>query len=317
MANNHRLACIMLALTSISSQDVSARTVRIVLNDWASQQVISNVYSQLLEKVGFKTKFVSLPTDGQWYYLKYNYVDVQVEVWQGNKENKLTQLIESQSIQEAGTYSIKTREDWWYPSYVTDLCPQLPDWKALNNCAKVFSEGDDPRGVYYTGPWERNDSARIRALNLNYRVISLSDDASLVKLLQKAYNQKKPILIFNWTPNWVDTQYDGEFVEFPDYAPECETNPEWGSSKQFLYDCGNPKARWVKKVTAKEFPQAMPCAFDILRSMTFSGEELAQFSLQVNVHSQSTQQVGEQWLNQNQQHWQDWLAHYSCDAYLD
>ncbi|OHU85071.1 MULTISPECIES: ABC transporter substrate-binding protein [Pseudoalteromonas] len=317
MTSNHRLVHMMLALMSMYSVSVSAKTVRIVLNDWASQHVISQIYGQLVETVGFKSKFVSLPTDGQWYYLKYNYVDVQVEVWQGTMEDKLTQLIESKSLQEAGSYPFTAREEWWYPSYVSSLCPQLPDWQALNDCAKLFSEGDDPRGVYYTGPWERHDLARIRALNLNYRVISLSDDSALVKKLQKAYQQKKPILIFNWTPNWIDTQYSGEFVEFPSHTPECETDPEWGLNKQFLYDCGNPKSGWIKKVTTKEFPKILPCAFDILKSMTFSKDELAQFALQVNVQAQTSKQVSQQWLSQNQQRWQSWLNHTSCDAYRD
>jgi hypothetical protein len=29
---------------------------------------------------------------------------------------------------DAATHDAKTREDWWYPSYVEDVCPGLPDF---------------------------------------------------------------------------------------------------------------------------------------------------------------------------------------------
>lgn len=306
------LYCITAMLLSLP-QALHAQTVRIILNDWASQHVISHIYSQLLSKVNIDSKFVPLPTDGQWYYLKYNYVDVQVEVWQGTMEDKLAQLIASNDLQEAGSYPIETREDWWYPSYVELLCPKLPDWQALNDCAHLFSKGDDPRGVYYTGPWEKNDHARVRALGLNYRIESLPDDAALVTILKQAYKLNQPVLLFNWTPNWVDVQYQGQFVDFPAYAPECETKPEWGMNKQFLHDCGNPATGWIKKVAAKEFPKALPCAFSILENMTFNSSDLAQFALQVNQQSQSSEQVSIDWLQHNPTRWQHWLTSPSCD----
>ncbi|USD30403.1 ABC transporter substrate-binding protein [Pseudoalteromonas sp. SCSIO 43201] len=292
-----------------------AEPVRIIVNDWASQLVVSNIYASLLKHAGIQSQFISLPTVGQWYYLKYNHADVQVEVWQGTMEDKLEQLLHSGDIQQAGTYPISTREEWWYPDYVAKLCPKLPDWRALNDCVHLFSEGGDPRGVYYNGPWEKNDSARIRALNLNYRVENLPDDFSLVRVLKDAYKNKKPILIFNWTPNWVEARYAGYFVEFPPYTIECGTQPQWGINKDFLHDCGNPRDGWIKKIASSAFVRSQPCAFAILQSMTFNSDDLAQFALQVNINAKTNEKASEMWLKRYQSRWQSWLKHPSCQIY--
>ena len=302
----------LLFLLLFSSSALHAATVRIILNDWASQHAVSKIYASLISKVGLTPEFVTLPTSGQWYYLKFNYVDVQVEVWQGTMEDKLEQLMVSGAVKIAGAYPINTREEWWYPSYMAELCPGLPDWKALNDCAHLFSEGDDPRGVYYSGPWEKNDVARIRALDLNYRVKNLKDDEELVFTINEAYKTKKPILIFNWTPNWVEASYDGTFVQFPAYAPECETRPKWGINRTLLYDCGSPTSGWIKKIAAKSFADSQPCALSILENMTFSAKDLAEFALQINIQSKTSDEASTLWLEQNKERWQTWLGSNSC-----
>ncbi|GIS98491.1 MAG: hypothetical protein CM1200mP26_02040 [Acidimicrobiales bacterium] len=43
---------------------------------------------------------------------------------------------------DAATHDAKTREEWWYPSYIEDVCPGLPDWQALNECAEMFATPD-------------------------------------------------------------------------------------------------------------------------------------------------------------------------------
>ncbi len=33
--------------------------------------------------------------------------------------------------------------------------------------------------------------------------------------LAKSFKKKEPIVLFNWTPNWVEAKYEGKFIEFP------------------------------------------------------------------------------------------------------
>ena len=52
-------------------------------------------------------------------------------------------------------------------------------------------------GTFYTGPWEKPDNARIRALQLNFKVVVLPDGDSINQKIHQYVSQKKPLLIFN------------------------------------------------------------------------------------------------------------------------
>ena len=52
-----------------------------------------------------------------------------------------------------GELGPQAKEDWWYPIYMKDLCPGLPNWEALKGCAEVFATPDTaPNGRYLSGP---------------------------------------------------------------------------------------------------------------------------------------------------------------------
>ena len=90
-----------------------------------------------------------------------------MEVWSGSLDNKFNHLVGQGKVIDAGLHPARGREDWWYPLYVKELCPGLPDWRALNACAPLFASAKtSPKGQYLTGPWMLKDRARIRALNL-------------------------------------------------------------------------------------------------------------------------------------------------------
>lgn len=287
--------------------------IKIILNNWSSQIVVSHILGGIYKNQGFKVEYVTYPTDGQWYILKHNIAHVQVEVWQGTMADKYALLTSQGKLIDAGDYNVITREEWWYPEYVEQLCPGLPDWQALNACSGIFSQKDNlNKGIYYGGPWEKPDKARVRALNLNFKIINANTAENLWKKLATAYKTKQPIVLFNWTPNWVGAVYKGKFVEFPEHQIECETIPKWGLNPDYLFDCGNPKAGWLKKVSSTEFPHKWPCAFRILQQLNFTNSELEVIAALVDLKGLSYQRASQFWLNENKLKWHNWLPS-SCN----
>lgn len=37
--------------------------------------------------------------------------------------------------------------EWWYPAYMEERCPGLPDWTALLDCADAFSTAETAPGA--------------------------------------------------------------------------------------------------------------------------------------------------------------------------
>ena len=284
--------------------------IKILLNNWTSQLVLSHVTGRIFEEMGYEVIYQQSSVNEQWGALSHGAVHMQIEVWQGTMADDFQRLVESQSILDMGAHQATTREEWWYPDYVEEQCPGLPDWRALKKCAALFSQketGGSDKGMYVAGPWEKPDEAKIRALDLGFEVKAVKEGSGLWQALKKAVKTKTPVVLFNWSPNWVEARYKGKFIEFPAYHLDCETKPEWGINKKYLYDCGNPKGGWLKKAAWPGFKRNWPCAYEALQLMSFSNEHIAFAAALVDVDQLTHVQAAKRWLDEFPQVWKPWV----------
>ena len=300
----------LLLLSSVSQVSIAAQQskVKILTLDWTSQIVLSYITGQLIEKQGIEVEYISRPARGQWYLMTTNQADIQIEIWTGTLGNKFNSLVAGGKIINAGKHLSKGREDWWYPLYVKALCPGLPDWRALNRCSKLFATSEtSPQGRYIAGPWLKRESARIRALKLDFKMVVYNTSDQILEKLNLAAKHHQPILLYNWSPNWTDLHIPGEFVEFPIYNPLCETLPNWGLNKKWLWDCGNPKSGDIHKVTSPALPQLSPCAFAIVEAIIFTAQDIIEVSYWRDIDGLTYQDAANKWLKKNTARWQVWL----------
>ena len=287
----------------------SGSPIKIAVNNWSSQIILSRITGRLFEKMGYKVMYIPQDTYEQWGSLYRGAVHVQVEVWEGTNADLFDRMMRAGGVVDGGTHDAVTREDWWYPRYVEQLCPGLPDWRALKRCASLFATPETfPYGQYLSGPWEKPDRARIRALEMDFRVIEVENGDVLNKKLFEAINKKQPIVLFNWSPNWVENKFDGEFVEFPAYRVACESDPGWGVNPDLLYDCGNPKTGWLKKAAWSGMPEKWPCAFDTLKKINFDNRTISELVYRVDVEKKQVKQVAAIWIKKNKMLWKSWVS---------
>ncbi len=285
----------------------AADAINIITNNWSSQVVLSHVAGELFRQQGYQVTFIDSPVSEQWGALNYGIAHVQVEVWQGTMGTDFDRLVAQNRIINMGDHTATTREEWWYPEYVEKLCPGLPDWKALKACSALFSPDGKGRGIYVAGPWEKPDAARIRALDLNFKVQRVTNGDDLWVALKKANETKQPIVLFNWSPNWVESRFAGKFIEFPTYHPDCESDPKWGINPIFLHDCGNPKDGWLKKAAWTGFQKKWPCAYFTLKKMDFNNLQIATATAYVDVDGLTPQAAAKRWMLENSNTWRTWL----------
>jgi len=205
---------------------------------------------------------------------------------------------------------MKAIEEWWYPSYMKEKCPGLPDWKALNECAEVFSTADThPKGRYLGGPvtWAGFDDERAEALGLNYEVVHAGTDAALFAEIQSAYERKAPVLAWVYTPHWAPIKFRGEWVNFPKYSDECYNDPKVGLNPNMAYDCGKPRG-WIKAVGWKGGEQVWPCAYQAVRAFTVTNQEIGEMIGEVDLEGKNVDQVVEAWIGKNKSRWKKWAA---------
>lgn len=283
--------------------------IKIAVLDWSSQIVQSHITGDLLTKLGYNVKYIPANDQLQFTALGTGDLDVEMEVWeQTNKEN-FNKELKTGRIIDAGEHAAKTREEWWYPDYVAKKCPGLPSWKALNKCAKIFATPETaPKGRYLAGPvdWKMGDRARIKALHMNFTVINAGQAAALWAELKSAYQRKQPIVLFNWTPNWVEAVYKGHFVEFPSYNSKCLSDPSWGPNPNATHDCGSPKGGWLKKAVWKGMTKKWPCALKVIRHISFTKKDLDYLAKDVDVDGMTYKQAADKWLKNHKAEWSKW-----------
>ncbi len=302
----------LLLVASHASAEVPESTdpIKIVINNWTSQLVLARISGSLLEKIGYNVEYKTAETQLQYTAMGNGYMHFQVEVWEGTMKVPFEKQVATERMIDAGTHDAVTREEWWYPLYVEEVCPGLPNWEALNDCAaKLATPETAPKGRYLAGPvdWEKPDEERVEALGLNIEVVNAKEASELWAELDAAVQRKKPIILFNWTPNWVEARYDGRFIDFPDHHPACETDPIWGINPDTTFDCGNPKQGWLKKGVWAGLEKKWPCAFELIKSINFTNAQIGEAAAMVDVDGTTPENAAKQWIEGNKEVWEAWI----------
>lgn len=300
-----KLNFVVCCLLLLSHQAKSANEIVIPVNNWASQQVVSHAIGQLLAERGYEVRYQSISANDQWGAMQRGFVHFQLEVWQASMAEHFEMLVAARQIMDMGSHEAKGREDWWYPLYVERDCPQLPAWQALNECFKLF-RNESELGIYYSGPWNFGDADIIRALDLKFEIRRFNHANDIWQVLSRANESAKPVLVLNWSPNWTDIEMKGRFVEFPEYEPECEYDPDWGLNKNLVKDCGNPASGWIKKAAWVGLEEFDVCVFRLIKEVNFSADMLARASYLFNVQGLSAKEAGHRWLQYYEQEVNGW-----------
>lgn len=303
-------AGLMAALPIAALAEDSADPIKIVTNNWTSQLVLSNIVGQLLQSKGYNIEYKSSDTQLQYTALASGDMDFQVEVWEGSQAESFDKAIAAGAL-DLGAHNAVTREDWWYPTYVKEVCPGLPDWKALDACADKFATAETGSKGRFVGPpadWGKHYSERIQALGMNFQEVAVGQAATLWAELQAAYDRKEPVVLFNWTPNFIEAKFEGEFVEFPTYEPACLTDPKWGSNPDAVYDCGAPASGYLKKAGSKQLAEKWPKALEILKNVNFTNAQIAEAAKMVDVDGMTPEDAAKKWLEENKDTWNAWLS---------
>ncbi len=233
------------------------------------------------------------------------------EVWEGAFGVAFEKEVDKGCVIDAATHDAKTREEWWYPSYLEEECPGLPDWKALNKCSDLFVTPETaPKGRFLAGPvdWLKHDKERVEALGMDFEVVNAGSAAALWAELEAAAKRNEPIVLFNWTPNWVEAVYEGKFVEFPEFESACRTDPSWGMNSDLTHDCGNPAGGYLKIGVWEGFPEKWPGAYDIVQRINFTNHDVAVMAKLVDIDGMEPKAAADKWLADNESRWKTWLG---------
>ena len=302
-------AAVMAAGTAFAED--SSDPIVIPIHNWSSQIVMSNVVGQMYEEMGLNVEYVTTDSQAVYESVRLGDVALELEVWEGAFGASFREALSKGGLHDAGDHDAVTREDWWYPMWTKAACPGLPSWEALNDCASLFATAETGEmGRYLDGPvdWLKHGQERVEALGMNFVVVNAGSAAALWAEIGAAEADRTPVVVFNWTPNFAEAVWPGEFVEFPVWEDGCDTDPAVGPNPDALYDCGNPATGYLKKAAWDGMPEMWPSAYCVLQNISFTNPQIAEMAKLVDTDELEPEEAAEEWLAANRAVVDPWMS---------
>jgi glycine betaine/proline transport system substrate-binding protein len=294
-----------------AAQD-STDPIKLTLHDWTGQLITTELMGEVLKAAGHTVEYVQADYLAQFAGLETGDLTVAMEIWETTGREAMDAAIATGNVENLGPTGMQAKEEWWYPAYMAERCPGLPNWEALKDpaCAEAFSTAETaPKGRYLGGPvtWGGFDDERVEALDLPFEVIHAGTDAALFAELESAVQREAPIILWVYAPHWAPAKYEGAWVEFPTYAAECYADPAWGSNPGMAYDCGKPFGD-IWKVAWAGFDEKWPSAAAAVRAFTISNDDMGAMITKVDLEGATVSQVVADWMAANEGTWKAWIG---------
>jgi glycine betaine/proline transport system substrate-binding protein len=282
-------------------------------NAWAG--ATANVYAvkNVLEKnYGCKVNIAKLPestplfqamTDGK--------VDVVLEDW-NNIDLKVNQkYVKSGSIMNLGSNGVIGHIGWFIPTYLMKQHPEFKTWRGLKGKESIFKSPESgSQGMFLGGDpsYVQKDAQLIKQLGLNFKFVSVGAEPAQVARWTQAYKQKKPILFYWYTPQYLNTAYQLSEIKLPPRGKNCvdSYSPKLGSNWS-IYRCGYGQTIIDKLMTSKFAKSGSPAVALIKRWKWTANDQNYVANLIAGQHM-SPDQAAQKWIAANTAKVNKWLG---------
>ncbi|MDR6263503.1 MULTISPECIES: ABC transporter substrate-binding protein [Rhodobacterales] len=302
-------AAAFLAVTPALAQE-STDPIKLTLHDWSGQLITTTLMGEVLKEAGYNVEYVQADYIAQFAGLKTGDLHVAMELWETTAREAMDEAYATGNVVSLGETGMQAIEEWWYPAYMEERCPGLPNWEALKDCADAFSTPETaPMGRYLGGPvtWGGFDEERVEALGLDFEVVHAGTDAALFAELEAAYQREDPIMLWVYSPHWAPAKFKGSYVQFPPYSAECYNDPSVGVNPNAAYDCGKPsgpiwKAAWAG--LADKWPNAEKA----IKNFKISNEDMGAMVADVDLNGKSVDETVAAWMTDHKDTWSAWIV---------
>ena len=130
------MALLASALFSHSALAVESKDpIILTLHDWTGQLINTELMGRILQNMGYNIKYQQADYIAQFAGLESGDLHVAMEMWETTGKQAMEASVKTGDTVDLGETGMNAIEEWWYPMYMKEKCPGLPNWEALNDCA--------------------------------------------------------------------------------------------------------------------------------------------------------------------------------------
>ncbi len=279
--------------------------IKLAVNEWTGQHVSTHIAGEMLRAAGYNVEYVTAGYMNMYQAMADGELHGAMEIWSSNVSDEYAKQVEAGGVTELGDLGLDAKEGIAYPAHVAELCPGLPAWEALKECAQNFATAETlPQGrlVDYPADWGTPGADRVTGLDLPFRAVPAGSEGALIAELRAATDKKSPLLITFWQPHWAMSAYDVKFVDLPKGEPACFEDPGWGPNPNAVNDCDFAPSR-IFKASWSGLADKWPAAAEILTNYQLSVEDQQPLMGKVDVDGMSVEEAVAEWMAANEDSW--------------
>ncbi|MBY6058287.1 ABC transporter substrate-binding protein [Leisingera daeponensis] len=283
----------------------TGKPIKLAVNEWTGQHVTTHIAGEMLKAAGYDVEYVSAGMMNQFQAIADGDIHATLEIWSSNVSDEYAKKVEEGTVVELGDLELNAREGIAYPAHVAEICPGLPAWEALKDCAMQFATAETlPEGrlVDYPADWGTPGADRMTGLGLPFKAVPAGSEAALIVELRAATERKTPLLITFWQPHWAMSAYDVQFVDLPAGEEACFNDPAWGPNPDAVNDCDFAPSR-IFKAAWSGMEETWPAAYEILSNYTLAVEDQQPMMGAIDVDGGKVEEVVAEWMAANEGKW--------------
>ncbi len=285
---------------------------KVTLNEqaWAGSTANTYIAKNVLEdRLGCQVEITKIAEIPVFQAMADGKVDAVLEDWQ--HVDQYEQYIEKQgTVVDGGPLGVKGHIGWFVPRYVVEQNPELATWEGLKGKESMFrtpESGD--KGMFLGGDpsYVQKDKELIKALGLNLKHVTAGAEPAQVARWSQAYKQRKPVLFYWYTPQYLNQEYDLAEVKLPPRGDKpCKDDAKAGGDPE-QYKCAYD-VTVIQKLFSKRFARSGSPAYDVLRKMKLTNEEQELVAKRIAGDKMDPEEAAQEWVRSNRAKVEQWLS---------
>jgi glycine betaine/proline transport system substrate-binding protein len=311
--------------------------VVIGLLDWPGSTAIEHVLTEVMTQyLDADVETISAAQEALYEALDKGdgSVDIVADMWTDHLPDQMKKYVlpgGRQSIILNDTPYLGT-EGIFVPAYVKEQGVTKLEDLAKPEVAKLFDSDGNGKGELWAGAvgWESTNHTEVRGKTYGFdktMEYTTVDQPVFLAQLKDAYEKKKPIAFYYWTPEWIFAAYDLVELEQPPFdgytmdtakgterykADGCYTfyqpaeRNDWMEASSIK--CGQPPTR-VNIAHSKALADRAPKISQFLKQVKLDANVVNQWILAMEVDKKPVDDVAKEWIAANKDMIEkEWLA---------
>ena len=278
------LLCVLLIVTLLAGcaqqqgSQSNKPTVKIGYINWQEDVAVTYLWQQILQEKGYNVQLVNVDVAPLYVGLNKGDLDLFLDSWLPITQKTYWDKYKNNLVDLGAWYQNKAKIGLVVPKYVT-----INSIEQLNGESGKFNGqiiGIDPGAGIMT-----STAKAIKDYHLNFSLVQGSE-AAMLAALNKAYMDKKWIVITGWSPHWMFSKYELKYLADP--------------KKTF------GEAEGLHALANKEFAQNQPAIAAMLRKFKLNDQQIGSLEGLIT-QGLSPQDAAKKWMQDNKSLVDSWI----------